>query len=157
MMASPTLLQRCTRRAGFALPEVLVAIGIFALAMPTLFYGLLHNYRTASLNRIYTAALAVARSEVEAVRALAPFNPQLGQFPPQLALGTTTTQNVPIYVDPADSSYIVAGTLTRSTTDPGLSQGGTNLNLRRVTVTVTFQNLGRTHSVSLTTMRSSDQ
>jgi type II secretory pathway pseudopilin PulG len=144
------------RQKGFALAEVVIAIGIFGLAVPGLLVGLLHSYRMASLNRMHTAALAIARTEMEAMRSLVPFNPQLNQVPADLAIGSHTTTDVPIYVDPADENRVIMGSITTTTADPGLSEGGTNLNLRRVTVTVSFAYRGRNYNVSLTTLRASD-
>jgi hypothetical protein len=109
----------------------------------------------ASIARLQTGAMTAAQNRIDLILADSPFNPPKGQIPPELTPGTQTETGVAVYTDPI-SNDTVTGTRTTNVADLGVIVNGYNMNVYRATVTVTYQYRGRTHSVSMMTLRTSD-
>lgn len=66
-----------------------------------------------------------------------------------------------IYQDPISGTVVVTGTLTTAVTDTGMTSdfinAGTKLNIRRATVTVSYNFRGRDYAVTMDTLRTADQ
>ena len=66
-----------------------------------------------------------------------------------------------IYQDPVTGAVVVAGTLTSTITDVGLTSdfinAGTKLNTRKANVTVDYLFRGRSYTLSMDTLRTADQ
>jgi prepilin-type N-terminal cleavage/methylation domain-containing protein len=66
-----------------------------------------------------------------------------------------------IYQDPVTGAVVVSGTLTTTVTDTALTMNfvntGTNLNTRKANVTVTYNFRGRPYTLSMDTLRTSNQ
>jgi len=144
------------RTHAFTFVEILVALSVLALVSASGLVAITLLNREAALHRIYTAAQTVAISQIELCLADTPFNPQLGQVPSELAIGTHTITETPLYADPNSDEVMVVGTVTTTVADAGLTAGGTNLNARTIAVTVTYQYRGRNYSVKMNTIRCSD-
>lgn len=112
--------------------------------------------RYAFVNRLFTAAQGVARSQIELVQIDTPFNPQFSEIPPDLVVGTRTQAGVSVYSDPDDPDLEVVGTMTTTVSDPGWTVGGVSLNARLIRVRVTYVFRGRTYNVNMNTFRVSD-
>jgi type II secretory pathway pseudopilin PulG len=153
LQAIQTTLRR--KEAAFTLVEMIVSTGMICLIGASTLGALSLFNRNSNTSRLLTAAESVAKSQIELVQVDGPFNPQLGQVPDELAIGTQTDSNVSIYSDPNDD-FEIDGTLTTTVTDAGLSVNGNNLNARYITVTVAFTFRGRNYLVKMSTMRVPD-
>ncbi len=147
-------------RAAFTLAEVMVALGIFGITAASSVAALLRMNNNAALSRLQTGASTVAQNQIDLCLSDSPFNPQKNQVPPALTLGTTSTGTVAaptiaVYTDPK-SGMQVQGWMVTEVVDTGATLNGNNLNIYRVTVTVNYQFKGRSYSVKMGTMRTSD-
>lgn len=156
MATTPTALKKRTTRAGFTLVEVVLAVTMIALVGASSVWAFTAVNRYAFVNRLFTAAQGVARSQIELVQIDTPFNPQFSQVPPDLVIGTRTDTGVTIYSDPNDPDLQVNGSITTTVTDPGWAVGGVSINARLVRVRVTYVYRGRTYNVNMNTFRVSD-
>jgi prepilin-type N-terminal cleavage/methylation domain-containing protein len=157
-MLQPIL--RCRFR-GFTLLEVIISCGLLAIIAGSGVAGLLRMNHNASLSRLQTGASTVAQNRIDSILSDGPFNPQKTQVPPVLALGTQTigtadVPTIPIYTDPKTGVVTVMGWMTSTVADTALTYNGTSLNLYRATVTVFYQYHGKTYSVAMQTLRTSD-
>jgi hypothetical protein len=117
-----------------------------------------HN---AALSRLRTGAGTIAQGQIDLVLSETPFNPQKGQIPPSLVIGTRTQGNawypsVPIYTDPMAEGVNVLGWMTTTVTNTGTTYNGVDLNVYRATVSVSYQYRGVTYTVAMDTLRTSD-
>lgn len=140
---------RRSTAAGFTLVEVTIAGALIALCATFAYATILVSNRTAVSNRLFTLAQEIARDRIDRLECAAPYNPQMSQVPPDLALGTRT-QTVPLYVDPTNSATLVTATLTTAIADLG------SYNARSGLVTVSYTFRGRTYQVQMNTLRTSD-
>lgn len=160
-MRDATSKLRCGLRpsfGGFALVEALVSTAIISIIAVGAIGGLTAMNRIAMTNRLLTLASTVVRDQVDHLQTTGPFNPQLGQIPAALAVGTRTTvpigyptahsPNFPLYTD--GSQVIVMGTMTTIVTDTG------SQNTYTAVVRVQFQYGNRTHTVIRNMRRTSD-
>ena len=143
------------------LSEVLVSLGIFGIMAGVSLLALTHMNNRAFLSRCQTGASTVAQNQIDLILSDMPFNPQKGQNPTELTIGTTTSgtssnPTLPIYTDPKTGIVSVFGWMSTTVADLGVSYSGTPLNTYRATVTVSYKYRGRTYSVSLDTLRTSD-
>lgn len=168
LSAAPTSSERtmlrssiCSRRSGVTLVEVMTSCGLLAVIAGSSVAGLLRMNHNAALSRLQTGACTVAQNRIDLILSDGPFNPQKSQVPPALVAGTQTigtaaAPTIPIYTDPKTGIASVKGWMTSSVVDTGTSFNGTNLNLYRATVTVSYRFRGRTYSVTMQTLRTSD-
>ena len=146
------------RKRGFSLMEVMVAAGILAVFVCTSLIAMTQLNRYAAVARLRTLALGFAQQKVDFLMTT-PWSVSSTR-PASLAVGTTTENNLPLDNDTFN-------------TQAGLSSSFTNLDLQvtatrttqitdvstrifRAAVTVTYVYRGRTYSVSLTSLRATD-
>jgi hypothetical protein len=139
-----------------------MALSILALVAASTFAAMSQANRFAVTNRVYTCAQTLVQNQIDTFLSVGPFYPQLNPslIPTELATGTTTTDNVPIYADTASGAAVVSGTMTRTVVDLGLTQttnSVTNdLYTRRLTVTLAYTFGGKNCSIVMSTLRASD-
>ena len=145
---------------GFTLVEVLVATSLLGLLAGSALWALSQANNYASVTRLYTGAETAAQNQIDLVLTDGPFNPQTGEVPPELQLGTSAAQTVTIYTEPGGVSGLthdITGQLTTTVAKcvvPLVS--GADLNLYSATVVVTYTFRGRPYRVQLNAMRASD-
>src|SRR5207247_2984200 len=81
--------------AGFAIVEIIFAIGIVAVLGVAATLALLQLNRMAVASRCYTGAEAIAQNQID--RILSQPYPEAGPAPSELMPGTTTQTGVQIY------------------------------------------------------------
>ncbi len=120
---APSAWARRSTAAGFTLIEVTVAAALMSLCATFAYATILVSNRTAVVNRLFTLAQETARNQIDRLECAAPFNPQMNQVPPDLALGIQS-QTVPLYVDPTSNATVVTATLTmRSPISEAITRG----------------------------------
>lgn len=139
----------------------MVACGLLAVIAGSGAAGLLRMNHHAALSRLQTGASTVAQNRIDLILSDGQFDPQKGQVPDCLIAGTqqvgsATNPTIPIYTDPATGVVSVWGWMTSTVTNAGVTYNSANLHLYRATVVVSYQYRGRTYSVNMQTMRSSD-
>ncbi|HEV7867449.1 MAG TPA: hypothetical protein VGO90_07190 [Chthoniobacteraceae bacterium] len=154
-------LPRSIKKAAFTLAETMVALGLFGIAAASSVTALIRMNNNAALSRLQTGASTVAQNRIDLILSDMPFNPQKGQVPPQLALGTRIEGTpaapvVPVYTDPASGEVVVRGWLTSTIANTNTTAGSTALNIYQATVTVNYRYRGRIYSVVMETMRCPD-
>jgi type II secretory pathway pseudopilin PulG len=148
------------RAAAFTLAEAMVAIGLFGITAAAGIAALTRINNNAVLCRLQTGASTVAQNQIDLILSDGPFNPQKGQVPPELTIGTTyqgssTNPTVPVYTDPSSGQQVL-GWMSTGVADTGTMLGTTRLYIYQATVTVFYNFKGRLYSVSMCTLRSSD-
>ena len=149
---------RTDRLAGFTLVEVVVAFALIgAIAGATYVTFTVLNTQSVSA-RLFTNATAIAQNQIELFQTDGPFNPQNGDIPAELAIGTQQSPGVIIYTDPDNNNVVVTGTITTEVADAGYTAGtpAINLNVRQLKVTLTYIYHSRNYTVIMDTMRTSD-
>jgi type II secretory pathway pseudopilin PulG len=151
--------------AAFSLVETMVSLSVLGIGIASTVGALTKFNSNASITRNATGAYAAVMNQIDLIQSDAPFNPQktnpdgTAQIPPELQLGTQTTNNVPIYQDP-DTGLVVSGTMTTTVSDISstYTQGSQTFPLRmyQAVVTVTYTYLNRNYSFSMSTIRTSD-
>jgi len=129
---------------------------ILVIAASTIFFAFTQLNRLASEARLYTAAQFIVQSKINTIQADTPFVPQNGQVPTELALGTTSSNNVPIYVDPATGNTVVSGSMT-STVAVSCSNSALAEYAFQATVQLSYLFHNKTYQVVESTIRGSDQ
>ncbi len=142
------------RNSGFTFAEVLFSMAVLAIVAAAVISLLLQMNTYAMVARLKTLAGTIALNQIELVYTDAPFSPPDEQVPVELTLGSQTAPVI-IYDDP-NSETTVEGTMTTVVEDPGYWQNGFNLNLRRITVTVSYSFRNRNYSVTMHSVRTSD-
>src|ERR1700761_5002536 len=92
LMKKSSLRIRCATftLAAFTLAEVMVALGIFGISAAASVAALLRMNNNAALSRLQTGASTVAQNQIDICLSDSPFNPQKGQIPPELTVGSTS-------------------------------------------------------------------
>lgn len=140
-------------RNGFTMVEVLVAITLIGIGVTSTVAALTKINAVASSHRNATGAYAMAMNQIDAIQSASPFKPQ-SQPPPLILTPGDRVDNVAIYQeDPSQALAVVPGTRTTSVRD--VSSGG--VTIYRATVTVNYTYLNRPYSISMSTLRTSDQ
>jgi type II secretory pathway pseudopilin PulG len=153
-------ISRRFRSAAFTLAEVIVALGLFGITAAAAVGAMIRINTNAALSRLQTGASTVAQNQIDLILSDGPFNPPLGQIPPELTVGTTsqgssTAPTVPVYTDPSTGLQVL-GWMTTVVKDTNTTLNNANLYIYRATVTVAYNYKGRFYSVSMSTMRASD-
>jgi type II secretory pathway pseudopilin PulG len=157
-----SFMRKASKLEAFTYTEMMMALGILALVAASTFAAMSQANRFAVANRVYTCAQILVQNQIDAFLSVGPFYPQYSPsiVPNELATGTTTTNNVPIYNDADSGGALVKGTLTRTVVDLGLTQttnsATDNLNTRRLTVTLAYTFGGKNYSIVMSTLRASD-
>ena len=151
--------------AAFSLVETMVSLSVLGIGIASTVGALTKFNSNASITRNATGAYAAVMNQIDLIQSDAPFNPQktnpdgTAQIPPELQLGTQTTNNVPIYQDP-NTGVVVSGTMTTTVSDISstYTQGSQTFPLRmyQAVVTITYTYLNRDYSFSMSTIRTSD-
>lgn len=132
-------LRASSLEAGLTLVEVLVALGVLAIAMGGTIIALMQTERRSFESRLQTCALTLAQNQVD------------------LFLNDSdslvSSNNVIIYDPDPEASGEVGETAANLTVEIGSVAGTEAPDAQRLTATVTYQYLNRTHSVSLTSVR----
>src|SRR5438270_1484138 len=107
--------------AGFTLTDVLVASGILVLIGATAMYALTITNKNAVAARVQTAAQSIVQNQIDQILIRGPYVPT--NIPPDvpavLKIGTTVTNNVPVFIDSETGTLAVSGTLTTVIQDSG--------------------------------------
>ena len=144
-----------SRNRGFTLVEAVIGLMILVLAASVIFFAFSQMNRLASVARLYTAAQFIVQSNIDTIQNDTPFIPQSGQIPSELTVGVTSSNNVPIYVDPATNNTVVSGTLT--TTVSNISNASLTEYAYLATVQLAYTYRSTTYQVVESTIRGSDQ
>lgn len=152
--------------------EVMVALALIGIGVSTTIAALTKFNEFASTSRNATGAYTVAMNQIDAIQAATPVDPTdlilSPTIPETLAklVGTPSplvdpstfvgTLSKPIYQEDSIPSTAVTGTVTTTITDVSPTPGVAPF-LYNATVTVTYTYLGRDHSFSMSTLRTSDQ
>ena len=139
---------------GFMLIEMMVGLMMLVIAATTIFCGLTQMNRIASGARLFTAAQFIVQSNINTIQADSPFVPQNSEIPTELTLGTTSSNGIPIYIDPATGSTVVSGTLTATVTN--ISNTSLSEYAYQATVQLTYSYRSKVYQVVESTVRGSD-
>jgi prepilin-type N-terminal cleavage/methylation domain-containing protein len=146
--------------SGFTLVEVLIATALLGLLAGSAIWTLNQANTYASISRLRTGAEIAAQNQVDLILTDGPFNPQSGEVPTELQVGTSAPQTVTIYTEPSGVNGLthdVTGQMTTTVAKcvvPLVS--GTDLNLYSATVVVTYTFRNKPYRVQLNAVRSSD-
>jgi len=164
-MRNPANIPLSKPQAGFGIVEALVGIAVLGIGVACTVGALTKFNSIASMARNATGAYTTVMNQIDLIQSDGPFNPQktnadgTTQIPPELQIGTQTSNNVPIYQDPS-TGVIVAGTMTTAVTDISstYTSGSTTfpLTMYKAVVTITYTYLNRNYSFSMSTIRTSD-
>ena len=108
--------KRLSSSDAFTLAEAVVALAIIGIGVGAMVPSMSQLNQEASISRNVTGADAALQNQIDLLLSDGPFNPQKTgsdgqpQIPPELVVGTHTTNNVPIYREP-NTGIIVSGTL----------------------------------------------
>jgi prepilin-type N-terminal cleavage/methylation domain-containing protein len=144
------------QQGGFSFVELMLALALIGGVSATSIWSLTDTNRQAAANRLFTEAQIVAQNQVELFQTDGPFNPQLSQVPLALQVDTRQKQGMAVYTDPHNDNIVVTGTLTTQVTDPGITLNSVNLNMRQLTVKITYSFAGHNYLVVMNSMRTSD-
>jgi type II secretory pathway pseudopilin PulG len=151
-------LGRCAE-AAFTLTDVLITSGILLLVGATAIYALTLTNNHAVSSRVQAAAQSVVQNQIDQILTRGPYVP--ANVPPDipavLKTGTTETPDIPVFADPETGRLVVSGTLTTKIEDSGATVKGTPLYVLKAAVTLNYTLAGRTHSVTMNTLRAPDQ
>ena len=85
---------------------MMMALSILALVAASTFAAMSQANRFAITNRVYTCAQTLVQNQIDTFLSVGPFYPQSDLIPAELATGTNTTNNIPIYADTASAASI---------------------------------------------------
>lgn len=149
-------LRELSKRKGITIVEIVVSLAVIGLFASSALWALTMMNNKATIARLFTGAQTVAQNQIDLMFCDTPFNPQKAQVPPELAVGTQTQTDVPIYTDPITNEVVTTGTVTSTVTDTNTTYGGYGLNVYSISVTVSYQFRGRNYQVTMNTLRTSD-
>lgn len=149
---------RSDRRSGFSLVEVAIAAGILAVFACSSLIAMTQINRYAANARLRTLALGFAQQKIDFLMTT-PWSVSSTR-PASLAVGTTTENNLPLDNDSFNSQAGLSSSFTNLDLQVNATRTTqiTDVNTRifRAAVTVTYVYRGRTYSVSLTSLRATD-
>lgn len=141
---------------GFTMAEVLIAIALVGIGISSTVAALTKLNSFASTSRNATGAYALAMYQIDSIQSATPFNPLVpGQFPNILnpANSPIVEDDLPIYIDPGTNLMVVLG--KRTTTIATVPVSG--VTMYQVTVKVEYPKPSFRYSLSMSTLRVSDQ
>jgi type II secretory pathway pseudopilin PulG len=142
------VLRRPVRQDGYSVVELLVAVTVFALVFAAVSIGIGRALEINRGNRNRSAAAYLAARQLEEVRAKAFDQVTLGRT---TCVYTTASCNLPApYTVEQDVAWASPGSTTTSCDVP--SSSGATLAYKRVTVTVTWPNMGGVAPVTSQTL-----
>lgn len=147
---------------GFTLLETVVGLMILVVAASAIFFAFVQINRMASIARLYTAAQFIVQSNIDTIQSDGPFVltgvTSTSQIPPELAIGTTSTTGIPIYVDPSTGYTMASGTLTTTVSNISNTSNSTNPEYAYLaTVQLSYSYRSTVYQVVASTVRGSDQ
>ena len=106
-------MRETSRQDAFTYAEMMMALAILALVAASTFAAMSQANRFAITNRVYTCAQTLVQNQIDTFLSVGPFYPQFDPalVPTELAAGTTTTNNVPIYADTATAATVVLSSM----------------------------------------------
>ncbi|HEY3899125.1 MAG TPA: hypothetical protein VGM54_10955 [Chthoniobacter sp.] len=144
--------------AGITLPEVIIAASVLALFIVGSVSAMAQINRWASVARMRTMALAEAQQKIDQI--LMTSWSVLNATPAILTAGTTTESNLPLNYDTFNSESSLVSSFTTMDTAINLTRTTTikSISTHQVSavVTVSYSYRGKTYSVSMTTLRTTD-
>jgi len=145
---------------AFTLIEVMIAVGMFGVAAAASVSAMVRMNLRAALCRLQTGASTVCQNQIDLILSDSPFNPQSGQVPPELTIGTTSTGSstnptVAVYTDPVSGAQVL-GWMTTVVSNVNATENSNALYIYQATVTVSYNYKGKLYSVAMSTMRCSD-
>lgn len=147
------------RRAeqAFTLTEILITSGIILLMGATAMYALTLTNSRAISTRVRAAAQSVVQNQIDQILTRGPYVPT--NVPPDIpaVLTSSTTKNVPVFVDPETGILVVSGTLTTTIEDSGATVKGEPLYVLKAAVTLNYTLAGKAQTVTMNTLRAPDQ
>jgi type II secretory pathway pseudopilin PulG len=153
--------RRSVSLQAFTITEAVVALTIIGIGIGSMITSMGQLNQEASVSRNATGADAALQNQIDLLLSDGPFNPQKTgsdgqpQIPPELTVGTHTTNNVPIYREP-NTGVIVFGTMTTTITDISETYLGQTLYKYQATVAISYNYRNRTYTASRSTIRTSD-
>lgn len=156
--ASSPVLRRANERA-FTLTEILITGGIIIVVGATALYALTMINKYAANARVQAAAATIVQYQIDQILTRGPYAPTNvpADVPTILTAGTTTTNNVPVFVDPENGNVLVSGTLTTTIQDSGAIYKTTPLYVLKAAVTLNYTFAGKAFTVAMDTLRAPDQ
>ena len=152
------LVPQAGRSRAFTLVEILIAASILAVFACTSLAALTQLNRYAAVSRLRTLALAFAQQKIDIILTT-PWD-VAGAVPTILATGTTTENNLPIDNDNFNNANGLSSPFTASDLQVTATRTTTISSVRtriiNAVVTVTYSYRGRSYSVSMNTMRTTD-
>ena len=151
-------LSRFRNVAGITLPEVIIAAAVLALFIVGSVSAMAQINRWASVARMRTMALAAAQQKIDQI--LTTSWSVLNTTPAILTAGTTTETNLPLNYDTFNSESNLVSSWTTFDTPINLNRTTqiTSISTHQVraVVTVSYTYRGKSYTVSMTTLRTSD-
>lgn len=145
---------------GFTLVEVLIATSLLGLLAGSAIWTLTQANTYAAIARLRTGAEIAAQNQIDLILSDGPFNPQNGEVPTELQVGTSAPQTVTIYTEPAGANGLTHDVTAQMTTTVAkcvlAPVNGADLNLYSATVVVTYTFRSKAYRVQLNALRSSD-
>jgi hypothetical protein len=143
--------------------EMFIALAVIGTMSAGTYIGFTEINAYSVSSRLHSEALAVAHTQIDLILSKGPFNVTSvpHRVPDELTIGTKTKPNVFVYTDPVTGRVVVTGTMTTTISDVGsemIYAGSTSkLNVRKATVTVSYNFRNRPYNVTLETLRTADQ
>lgn len=142
---------------AFTFVELMIVLGIFVIFSTGAVVAMTEVNRQASAARLRTLALGVAQQQIDEILT----TPWPTTFrPPLLAAGTVTDGPLPLNNDATNNQTGLRSAFTNLDTEVPAIRVTEIVDLPprylRATVTVTYQFRGRPYSISLTTLRTTD-
>jgi type II secretory pathway pseudopilin PulG len=154
----PPVLRRNAERA-FTLTEILITSGIIIVVGATAMYALTMINKYAASSRVQAAAAAIVQYQIDQILTRGPYVPT--NVPPDvpaiLTNGTTTTNNLQVFVDPETSNVLVSGKLTTTIQDSGATYKSSPLYVLKAAVKLEYTFAGKSFTVAMDTLRAPDQ
>ena len=166
---------------GLTIVEAVVAITLLGIGITTAITAMTRFNVFASSSRNMTGAYTSVMTQIDAIESAAPFDPlhlaedgtSDPQIPEVLILdsdpkrgGNPLSESVRVYLykdpkkdpsDPTSDIVVVNGTRTTSVVDVSTVFNSTTVPMRRATVTVSYNYLGKSYSYSMSTVRTGGQ
>jgi type II secretory pathway pseudopilin PulG len=146
------------RRAGFTLVEAMFATTVLAVFVCSALTALTQMNRYAAVARLRTLALAFAQQKIDVIMTT-PWN-VVGTAPTILTPGTTTENNLPLDNDNFNAEAGLSSAFTSLDMNINATRttviASVSTRIVSATVTVTYTYRGNTYSVSMNTLRTTD-
>jgi hypothetical protein len=134
--------------------ELIIGLTVLILTATPAFMAFTQINRAATAAHLLTSAQYIVQSQINLIQVDGPFNPSLGQIPPELTTGTTTGTGISIYDDPSTvAGSLVTGSMTTIVTNISTSTEYAY----QASVQLSYNYRGTNYQVMQCTVRGSDQ